>query len=215
MPVNVSDNLRIVGDVTFSFPITKLKSRVNLSTNVREEQGINVIDEAQYDIEQRTIGGNLRYNYRYKDIFDMSLAAQLSRQKAAYEFDQPDQKFFNQTYTAESNLTVEKKYLVSATFEYLVYQSKSANFRQAIPLLNLSLSRYVMKNNSGEVKISVNNLLDEALGISQTSSVNYVERTVTNSLGRYFMVSFIYALNKQLNPMGGMRRGGGMMRIIR
>jgi len=44
--------------------------------------------------------------------------------------------------------------------------------------------------------------------------VNYVERVTSNSLGRYFMVSFIYALNKQLNPMEG-RRGGPGMRVIR
>ena len=134
------------------FQLPKLKSRVNLSANLREQHGINVIDEAQYTIQQRTIGSNLRYSYRYKDIFDMSLSAQLSRQRAAYEFDQPDQKFFNQTYTAESNLTFAKKYVLSASFEYLVYDSKSANFHQAIPLLNLSLSRFVLKNNSGEIK---------------------------------------------------------------
>ena len=143
------------------------------------------------------------------------MSADFDQQKAQYEFDQPDQKFLNQTYTAETNLTVKKKNLLSATFEYLIYESKSVHFYQTIPLLNLSVSRYVLKNNSGEIKLSVNNLLDKALGINQTSTVNYVERTVTNSLGRYFMVTFTYALNKQLNPMGGMRRGGGMMRIIR
>jgi len=79
----------------------------------------------------------------------------------------------------------------------------------------LALSRFVLKNRSGEIKFSANNLLDKALGINQTSTVNYIERSVTNSLGRYFMISFTYALNKQLNPMGGMRRGPGMMRIIR
>ena len=215
MPVNVKDNISVNGDATFTFPISKLKSRVNISANLREQHGINVIDEAQYTIQQRTVGSNLRYNYHYKDIFDMSLSAQLSRQRAAYEFGQPDQKFFNQTYTGELNLRFAKNYLLSASFEYLVYDSKSANFHQAIPLLNLALSHFVLKNRSGEIKFSVNNLLDKALGINQTSSVNYVERSVTNSLGRYFMISFTYALNKQLNPIGGMRRGPGMMRIIR
>jgi hypothetical protein len=83
-----------------------------------------------------------------------------------------------------------------------------------MPLINLSISRFILKGNSGEVKFSVTNLLNKALGINQTSSVNYVEQIITNSLGRYFMISFTYALNKQLNPMG-MRRGGGMMRVIR
>ncbi|HEX6223702.1 MAG TPA: TonB-dependent receptor [Chryseolinea sp.] len=215
MPVNVTDNIRINADATVSFPINKLKSRINFSANVRNEQGTNIIDEVQYDIRQRTFGGNFRYSYRYNDIFDLSLSADFDQQKAVYEFDQPDQKFLNQTYTAETNLTVKKKNLLSGTFEYLIYEGKSVHFYQTIPLLNLSVSRYILKNNSGEIKLSVNNLLDKALGINQTATVNYVERTVTNSLGRYFMLTFTYALNKQLNPMGGMRRGGGMMRIIR
>jgi outer membrane receptor for ferrienterochelin and colicin len=155
----------------------------------------------------------VRYNYRYKEVFDFTLSAQLSHQLTDYEFNQPDQNFLNKTYTAESNLTIKKNYQLSANFDYLVYDSKSTNFHQAIPLLNISISRFILKNNSGEIKFSVNNMLDKALGVNQTSSVNYIERTTTNSLGRYYMISFTYALNKQLNPMG-MRRGGGI-RIIR
>lgn len=212
-PINVSDNLSLQLNATFTFPITKLKSHVNISGNVREQRSINVLNDMEYDISQRTTGGSVRYNYRYKDIFDMSLSAQLSHQLAQYEFDQPDQTYFNKTFGAESNVTIKKNYQLSANFDYFLYESKGTNFTQAIPMLNLSISRFVLKNNSGEIKFSVNNLLDEALGVNQTSSINYIERTTTNSLGRYFMISFTYALNKQLNPMGGMRRGGGGIRI--
>ena len=213
-PVNVDDNLSINTDVTFTFPINKIKSRVSVSGNVREQHAINLLDDAEYAILQRATGGSIRYNYRYKEIFDLALNARLTHQSTEYEFDQPDQIFFNKEYSAEPNLTIKKNYLLSARFEYLVYESKNTDFKQEIPLLNLSLSRYFLKNNTGELKLSVNNVLDRALGINQTSNSNYIERIVTNSLGRYFMVTFIYSLNKQLNPMG-MRRGGGMMRIIR
>lgn len=213
-PVNVKDNLSVNANATFSFPITKLKSRFSITGNLRDQRGFNLLDDVEYSITQRTTGGNLRYSYRYKEIFDMSASFQLSHQFTDYEFDQPDQTFFNKTYAAESNLTIRKNYQLSASLDYLVYESKSTNFKQTIPLLNLSISRFVLKNNSGEIKFSVNNLLDQALGVNQTSSINYIERTTTNSLGRYYMVSFTYALNKQLNPMG-MRRGGGMMRIMR
>jgi hypothetical protein len=214
-PVNVENSLSIQTNTTFSFPITKLKSRFSLTGTWREQQGINLLDDVEYHITQRTTGGTVRYNYRYKEIFDLSLSAQLNQQLTDYEFDQPDQKFNNQIYNAESNLTFLKNYQFNTNLDYLIYESKSTNFRQTIPLLNLSISRFILKNNSGELKLGVNNLMDRALGVNQTSSINYTERTTTNSLGRYYMVSFTYAINKQLNPMGGMRRGGGMMRIIR
>jgi hypothetical protein len=56
--------------------------------------------------------------------------------------------------------------------------------------------------------------MDESIGVSQTSNLNYVERTVSNSLGRFVMLSFTYSLNKHFNPMG-MRSGGRMMRIMK
>jgi hypothetical protein len=36
-------------------------------------------------------------------------------------------------------------------------------------------------------------------------NTNYLQQVTTNNLERYFMLSFIYVLNKQLNPLGGMR----------
>jgi outer membrane receptor for ferrienterochelin and colicin len=82
-------------------------------------------------------------------------------------------------------------------------------------LLNLSLSRFLLKNNSGELKVGVNNVLDKSLSVTQSASDNYLQTETTNNLGRYYMVSFTYALNKHLNPMGGRRGGGGMRMIMR
>jgi outer membrane receptor for ferrienterochelin and colicin len=142
------------------------------------------------------------------------LSADIDHQLTRYKFNQPDQVFVNKTYAAESNLTFFKNYQFNTNFEYLMYSNASTGFDQRIPLLSLSVSKFVLKNKSGELKMAVNNLFDKALGVNQTASINYLERQTTNSLGRYFMVSFTYALNKQLNPMG-MQRGGRMMRIMR
>jgi hypothetical protein len=80
----------------------------------------------------------------------------------------------------------------------------------------MNVSRFVLKNNAGELKIGVNNLLDQSLSVNQTATANYLQQTTSNNLGRYFMISFTYSLNKQLNPMGGGRgpSGGGMRMII-
>jgi len=213
IPVNVSSNFRAMADVSFSFQVKKINSRFTIGTNVRNAQLISILNDTENEIDQWTKGGNFRYSYRYKEIFDLSLSARLNYQKTAYQFNQPTQTNFNQTYSSEANLSFLKNFQFNAGFEYLVYQDPANNFRQEIPLLNLSMSRFLLKNNAGELKFSVNNVLDKTLGISQQATSNYFERTVSNSLGQYFMISFTYALNKHLNPMG-MRRGGAMMRVI-
>jgi hypothetical protein len=212
-PVNVSNSLNINGDANFGFPINAIGSRFSFGTNYRIQRSLALLNDVQNQINQKTAGANFRYTYRYKEIFDMSFTADIDRQLTTYQFNQSDQQFINQTYTAESNLSFLKNYQLNSNFELLMYNNKSTGFAQQIPLLNLSVSRFVLKNKAGEIKLSGNNLLNKALGVSQSFSVNYLERQTTNALGRYFLVSFTYALNKQLNPMGFRR--GGMVRIMR
>jgi hypothetical protein len=212
-PVNVSNTLSARGDANFGFPINEIGSRFSVGTNYRIQRSVALLNDVQNQISQQTLGADFNYTYRYKEIFDLNLRADLDRQFTKYQFRQPQQLFLNQTYTAESNLTFLKNYQLTGNLDYLLYNNKSTNFSQRIPLLNVSVSRFVLKNKAGEIRFSANNLLNKALGVSQSFNVNYFERQTTNSLGRYFLLTFTYALNKQLNPMGF--RGGGMIRIMR
>lgn len=222
IPVNVDENINLSANATFSFPLSKLFSRFNISANARDQRSVAVnnntngeviTSEFVDDVHQFTLGGNFRYTFTFKEIFDLSLSTQLNHQKINTERS-ANQTYFNKTYTAESNINV-LKFRLSGTFNYLEYESQSNNSTITIPMLNLSLSRYILKANAGEIKLSVNNMLDRQLGVSQSANNLYFERQTMNSLGRYYMVSFTYAINRHLNPMGGGgRRGGQRMMII-
>ncbi len=222
MPLNIDENINLSVNATASFPLTKLFSRFNVSANIRDQRSVTVnrssvdqeiVSENRNDVHQFTVGGNLRYTFTFKEIFDVSLSTILSHQTIDNEASS-DQTYFNKTYSAESNVNFLKKYRFSGTFNYLEYQSQSNNSTIGIPMLNFSLSRYVLKANAGEIKVGVNNVLDKQLGVSQTANENYFQRQTMNSLGRYYMVTFIYAINRHLNPMGGGRRGRQRMMIM-
>ena len=179
-------------------------------------RGINVLNEQSSYTWQHTYGGTVRYNFTFNDVLTLDLSANLSHQETEYEFNtQNNQVYFNKTYSAETNITFLKRYQFNTNFDYLIYNSETTNYHQVIPLWNMAISWFILKNNTGELKIGVNNLLDQSLSVSQSASTNYLQQQVTNNLGRYFMLSFTYSLNKQLNPMGGMRQGGGRMMMIR
>ncbi|MFN8337206.1 MAG: outer membrane beta-barrel family protein [Cyclobacteriaceae bacterium] len=215
MPVNVDNNMSLSGNLNGSIPLSKLFSRFNIGLNAREQKSISVSNETQFDVAQFTLGGNLRYTFTFKEIFDISLATNLSRQTTDYESGQNDQKYFNKTYTGEANVNFLKKFRLSGTMNYMEYENQTNKSTVSIPMLNLSLSRYLLKANAGELKLSVSNLLDRKLGVSQSANTLYFERQTMNSLGRYYMVTFTYAINRHLNPMGGGgRRGGGQRMII-
>ena len=214
-PVNVENNRSIRANVSIGVPINKIGSRISLSANANQQYGVNVLNETESDITQGVLTSTLRYSYRYKEIFDIELSGSRSRNATDYESNEASsQLYFNNTYRAEGNVTFLKNYLLSSSYEFLLYDSRSTNFTQQVELWNISISRYILKNKAGEIKLAANNILDNSFGISQTANINYVERTATNNLGRYFLLSFTYAINKQLNPMAGRRPGGARM-IIR
>ncbi len=216
MPVNVKDNVLLTGNFNFGFPIKSIKSRISLGPSVTYMRGINVLNEQSSYTWQQNLGGSARYNFTFNDIVTLDLSATLTHQETKYEFTtQNNQVYFNKTYSAEANINFLKNYQFNSSFDYYIYNSETTSYNQTIPLLNLGISRFLLKNKTGELKFSVNNLLDQSLSVSQSASANYLQQQVYNNLGRYFMVSFTYSLNKQLNPMGGPRPGGGMRMMIR
>ncbi len=216
-PVNVKNNM--MGNVMFNvgFPIKALKSRFNLGPNLTYNKGLNLLNNFEENIQTQNIGGNIRYDYNFKEFVNIGLSANLSRQSTSYDFNTlQNQLFFNKTFKSEVGINFLKNYTFAGSFSYLNFTSKTTDFNQSLPLLNLSMSRFLLKNQKGELKISGQNLLNQNLGVSQRAEVNFVEQIVTNNLGRFVMLSFVYKLNSNLNPMNNMqRRGAGSSQMIR
>ncbi|MBX2964501.1 MAG: outer membrane beta-barrel protein [Cyclobacteriaceae bacterium] len=212
-PVNVDRAMSLSANINAGFPISKLKSRFNIGPTASLSESINILNEQENNVRQQTVGGTARYNFTFKDILILDLSATLSNQKVKYDFATPDQEYFNQTYRGELNLNFLKKYAYNTGFDYLIYTSTTTDFKETIPFWNMSVSRFILKNNAGEIKIGVNNILDQSNNVTQSAGENFVQQQTMNNLGRFYMVSFTYALNKHLNPMGGGRRGGMRMMI--
>ncbi|MFD2036846.1 TonB-dependent receptor family protein [Belliella marina] len=215
-PVNVHNNVVIGGNLNFGFPIKPLNSRFNFGPNINYSSGYNLINELEDQIQISKLGGNVRCDFNWKEFLNLGLSANISRESTGYAFNpQQNQLFFNQNYNAELGLNFLLKYAFAGNFNYLKYNSSTTDFNETIPLLNLSFSRFILKNNMGEIKLTGNNILNQNIGVAQRADINFIEQTVTNNLGRFIMLSFTYKLNSKLNPLGNMGRPGMGMRGMR
>lgn len=211
-PVNVSSNYSINASLQFGFQLRKIKSRINLRTNTVAGRGITLLNAMENTIQRQTFGGSINYTLTLGDVYNLNLSTSMEEQQSRYDFGLQDQVFLNKTYEVESNLKFLKNFQWNARFRFIEYSSQTTGFSQEVPFLDLSISRFLLKNNVGELKIGVNNLLDRNVSITQTTNANYLEQRTANNLGRYFMISFTYALNKQFNPMTGAGSGRVMIR---
>ena len=79
---------------------------------------------------------------------------------------------------------------------YTVNSGRAAGYNTKIPYWTASVSKSFLKNKRGELKLTALDVLDQNEGISRTASQQFVEDTRYNVLRRYFMLSFLYILNK-------------------
>jgi hypothetical protein len=212
-PVNVDNSSGLRGNVNLTLPVKKLNGRFNFSTGLNRRNSINVLNNMSEDIANTTVNGSIRFNFRHKEILEANLSTSLNRQLTAYQFTDANQAFINSSHSVDFSINFLKGFTFRNDFTYSIFRGQTDDFDQAIPMLDLSLARALLKKKALEMKFSVTNILNRNIGVTQNADINYLERSVTNNLGRFWMITATYSLNQQLNPMSGGRRG--MMNIVR
>jgi hypothetical protein len=84
----------------------------------------------------------------------------------------------------------------------------------------MSLGKKILKNQKGEIKLSVFDLLKQNQSITRNITGEYIEDVRNDVLQQYFMLNFTYnlrnfgtAATRQMNREGGNRNFGGQPRF--
>lgn len=201
-PVNTRGMLNLSSFMNFGMRLQKLNSRFNTGINTSYNRSINLLNNLESYIHQQNIGGNLRYEFNIKEVWDIAFTANLTHQQTSYDFNaQQNQRFLNETYGVTTNLNFTPRAWLSSNLNYMIYRSLTNDFYQELPMLNVSFSALVLKNGKGEMKLSLVNALNQNVGATQAVNANSLQQETINSLGRYVMLSFTYSLSKIANPI--------------
>jgi hypothetical protein len=141
-------------------------------------------------------------------VLEYNLGAKLTFSDNYYTSDEAlNQNTLLHNYFIDFTLTVWKKWKLQAGYDYKLFTSDQFDENQKLPLMQASISRFILPGDKGQLKFSVFDVLDENKGISQTATPNYLEEINSNSIGRYAMLSFIYSLRSAgaAPPSGGFK----------
>ncbi len=204
-PVNVGYDLTTNGYFNFVRPVRMLKSNINLTLNATWNQGILFVNDQKNTTSRWLNYAEVSLDNRIKKHIDLNIGARLTQNSTTYsESSSLNQTFMNQRYFADLTVFPNKNWAVSSGINYQIYSAETFGAAQHIPVWKAGITRYVLKNRKGQIKLSAYDLLNKNVGITRTSRSSYIEEVRSSNLARYFMVSFAYSIAGFSNePKGG------------
>jgi outer membrane receptor protein involved in Fe transport len=204
-PINVRYGLNLMGDAQYGFRIKPIKANANIGYRVINDRSLSMVNDVENETNQIIHRGDVKLNFRISDNLNFGLNSELSYNDTRYSVNKSfNQAFLTGIYGYDLTWNLPKKWNFMSDFEYMKYSGRSDGFNQGVPIWNLAISKFFLKNKRGELKASVNDVLNRNVGINRTAQANFIQDERILSLGRYYLLTFTYNL-KSFGNEGGMK----------
>ncbi len=213
-PVNLNGYKSLRTFFTYSMPIKLIKTTLNLNAGFSYTK---LPGQINYE---KTFTNNYVYNggvvlasniSEYVD-FNLSYTANFNDAKSSGA-QSNNSKTVNQAIGAQVNLLSKKGWFLQNDVSGNTYSGLSAGLNQSFWLWNAAIGKKFLKNNAGELKLSVFDLLKQNQSIVRTVKENSIQDVQTQVLRQYFMLTFTYSLKNFGTPARNTNNNGGFNRF--
>ncbi len=207
-PINIDNESGMTMYVSYGRPLKLIHSRFTVDGNFSFTKTQNIISTELLDLNRWSRTAGITFSNLNSEVLEYNLGGEWTFSDNYYQSDEGlNQNTLLHNYFIDFTLTVWKKWKLQAGYDYKLFTSDQFAENQALPLMKVSISRFILPGDKGQLKFSIFDVLDENRGISQTATPNYLEEIRSNSIGRYAMLSFIYSIRGagEATPGGGFK----------
>lgn len=194
-PVNVDGYWSVSNNTTYGILISPIKNNLNLTTGLTYTRLPGLTNDVRN--VSNTYGANLKLGLasNISEKIDYNLYYQLTGSIVRNAI-QPSSnvRYYTQTIGTTLNFIFPKGIVFRNETLFQKYNGLSDSFDTRYTLWNMGVAKKFLKNDRGELELSVFDLLGENQSFDQTITAQYVQETQTKVLQRYFMLTFTYQL---------------------
>lgn len=196
-PVNLDGYWNTRTFITYGFPLSKIKSNMNINTGFVFTKTPSLIDNANNYGKSYTLNGGivLSSNISKKIDFTVSYSGNYNLVRNTLQ-QQNNSNFFSHNANVRINYQFWKGFVFSSSFNNILNVGGSSTFNTNYFLLNTALAYKLLKSESLELKFSVNDILNQNQSITRNVTDTYTEDVTATALKRYFMGTITYTFKK-------------------
>ena len=214
-PENVDGFYNVNFFYTYSKPWKNRKYVLNLMGNANYNNNIVLIDFIKGTGQNWLLMQGFDFVYNAKEWLELSAGARYNLNKANFS-QNPAQNLNQTTWTLSNDVRIDipKGWIMRWEFDYTLNQGLAAGVTRNIALLNASLEKELFKKKNATLRLQAFDIFNQNINVSRNVSANFITDSRVNRLAQYFMVGFVYRLNRfkgQQPPQNNFRRGGMMM----
>jgi hypothetical protein len=200
-PVNLDGYRLIRSYFTYSIPLNFIKSTINLNLSMVYSKLPGLINSIKTttDNYQFTAGFVLSSNINEYIDYTVSYNANLNDAKTTGGT-LAKNKFINHITSASVRLAGKNGWFIQSEITNQIFKGLSGNLDQNFNLLNAAVGKKFLKNQAGELKLSVFDLLKQNQNISRNVTNTYIEDSRSNIIRQYLMLTFTYSLRNFGTP---------------
>lgn len=194
-PINLNGYISARSFFTFGMPIKFLKSNLNWNAGFSYTKLPGLLNNVSNisNTYNYNLGAVLSSNISEYVDFNLSYSANINNVKNTI---QPtlNNNYFTQSAGVELNLLTKKGLIFNNDLTNEYYKGLSGGYNTNYWLWNIAVGQKFLKNQAGELKLSVFDLLKQNKSITRNVTESYIQDVQNQVLQQYFMLTFTYKL---------------------
>jgi hypothetical protein len=194
-PVNLDNYWSARTFATYGLPLDFIKSNLNLNAGVSYSSTPGLVNNQLNYANTYALSPSVVISSNISEKLDYTISYYGSYNIVNNTLNtQSNNNYFTGTAALKFNWIFWKGFTLSADISHNLYNGLSSQYNQSLLLVNGGIGKRLFKEQNGEIKLYVFDLLNQNTSISRTVTDTYIDDLRTQVLQRYFMVQFTYNL---------------------
>ena len=194
---NVKGYYNITGFYSFSKPWNNRTYVLTINGSANLNHNISLIDNVQNVGKNLLLAQGGKFEFNWKDWLEIDMGGRYGLNRVRYTLPgQQNVDYGSWIISSNSRVDIPKGWVFRYDLEYIINRGLSNSVNQNITLLNATFEKTLFKKKNGIFRISGFDVFKQNKSIARTINGNNIVDTKVNRLTRYFMLSFIYRINK-------------------